>query len=51
MIPKIKNPVCGEDGKQYGNKWEARCVGITYKCRGTCPCAGIYLKFFSGLAK
>jgi hypothetical protein len=41
FIPKVLRPVCGEDGKQYDNKWAAECVGVKKKCKGACPCKGM----------
>lgn len=35
LIPKILDPVCGCDGKDYDNLWLAECAGVSYK-RGSC---------------
>ncbi len=39
--PRILQPLCGEDGKFYGNDCEAKCAGVKKKCKGQCPCAGM----------
>ena len=32
------NPVCGADGKSYGNLCKAKCRRVGMRCRGPCPC-------------
>jgi hypothetical protein len=35
------NPVCGADGKTYGNKCAAEAqAGVQVACQGECPCPG-----------
>jgi len=33
-------PVCGGNGKTYGNQCEAECEKVAVKCNGKCPCKG-----------
>jgi len=37
------NKVCGEDGKSYGNPCTAKCAGVKEKCKGPCPCRGMFI--------
>ena len=34
----IWKPVCGTDGKNYGNACNAHCEGVDVECAGECPC-------------
>jgi Kazal-type serine protease inhibitor-like protein len=36
--PGTSDPVCGADGKPYGNGCLARCSGTWISCLGNCPC-------------
>ena len=38
ICTRIYKPVCGEDGKSYGNGCMAKCVDIRIECEGMCPC-------------
>ena len=32
------DPVCGSNGKTYGNSCSAGCAGVKETCKGECPC-------------
>jgi len=36
--PELYEPVCGTDGKEYGNACFARCENVKVNCKGQCPC-------------
>ena len=40
--PKILKPVCGTNGKLYGNSCLAKCEGVKKDCDGKCPCKRKY---------
>merc|ERR1711962_1559398 len=35
---RILDPVCGENGRSYGNPCQAQCDATKVKCFGSCPC-------------
>merc|ERR1712142_787354 len=35
---KFHQPICGTDGRQYGNLCLANCKGVAVQCNGECPC-------------
>jgi len=36
FCPAIYQPVCGSNGKNYGNACQATCQGITVSSKGVC---------------
>jgi len=36
--PRIRKPVCGNNGKTYANRCLAKCKRVKKKCNGKCPC-------------
>ena len=36
--PENYEPVCGTNGKEYGNICLALCENVKAKCKGKCPC-------------
>lgn len=35
------DPICGVNGKTYGNECEAGCAGVDVVCEQGCPCSGL----------
>ena len=44
-------PVCGGNGKTYGNQCEAECEKVAVKCNGKCPCKGGFVYNTLGICK
>ena len=43
------NEVCGEDGKSFGSPCMAKCEGVKVKCKGPCPCQGMFIAHYLSL--